>query len=541
MGYRGDFVQRFIIDARTKLVVVGALQGAYHSFVRYLEKMYELGFISKDLKFTSSNIYFISLGNVINRSPYTSETFQLMLYLMKQNPDQVLYLRGSNEAAIEWDTHAIRNELEAGARAFSDENIPLFTPVMSFFKTLPYELYGVMHYLKTETELPYIAVSAYIKDKELLNKINEQRYPKFLADQGNGRPAVFNLNSSESLVQDDMQQKITLKAAIRDIKKRDSYEQMDGLRNLPMEGDATAWTVLSCPTVVYRMALKFYYDAFLCVSAGDSFAKWKATLYNRRVDNKDFVFAARDVNFFGEVVEKKSTQKEVVQPQVAKEVEPIAVQPSKPKKADKQADKKEKRAVEPSEKTPVVADKPKAAKETKGVQPVEAEVTTAHAAPASVSVTAAQLAFYKELVAQVHQLKNEVVNVRSSILKELQKFEVAAPAEHKPAPAAPVQPAGPAAKKQVLDESLQQSSKLGDAINQALKEIKSIKPEITIHNHVNGAAQDEHKARVLSTPEQQMQTQGATIAALVATVQSLKEELKQQRVVTQKILEQEVE
>lgn len=566
-GWQGEFVQRFTLDPQSKVIVVGVLQGAYHSLVRNLNQMKLLGLLTKDFKFTNEKISLVILGNVVNRSPYTTETLLVILKLMEKNPKQVFYMRGTNEFDYYWVQHTLRRELELGARQLSSEEIPLFKEVSAFFNTLPMEVYGAAYFKKTETELPYVAFSAFVENKELAKKIDEAKYPSFLRENATASLATLDLSKvpAEGAAADkDKAIKNSLKAVMRDIRKRDSFEKMDGLRSLPPEGDAAAWTVLSCPTAPYRVALKYFYDAFAVLSFSEEFEKWKITLYSRHVvENKDFTFSSREEKLLGDVKNgaakkpaekvkadasskaespKESAQKPPESKVVVSSTEkaPAPAAPQQSEKASAEEDKKKEVKKEPV----VVPPAAKQSKEEVAVQKKEAPPFPAVVkqnvvvARPSAAVSAAQLAFYKELTAQLVALKKEVAEVKPAIVKEiqkeLQKFEVPDTSTKSAAPVAHGKEAATAASEKAAlktavsaqNQEERRETQIDAVVNRALNEVKRSWPDIVIHNHVGAPPAAEDK-KSKETHEKENAISKQTLEALIATIEALKKELVQ--------------
>jgi hypothetical protein len=523
-GFKGNCVQKIRVDAQSQIIIFGVLQGAYHSLTRSLVKLHELGKITKNFKLTDPNITMVFLGNVINRSPYTSETFMTVLALMKNNPKQVIYLKGTNEFDYYWVQHSLRRELELGAKRLSQEEIPLFKQVSAFFATLPLELYAVMDYKKSSDVIPYVAISAFIEDKKLKKITDEKLYPGFLREIEKGKSDLLDVDNPSKEFKEKTNQRIVLKAAVRDIRKRDSFEKMDGLRSMPPEEDALSWTILSCPTAPYRLGLKFMYDAFGVITGGKNFEDWKLTLYNRQVESKTSTFSSREVNFIGgsgSVTEQSST-KPPVEDKSLKDEKKSSTQTAEPAKVD--TSEKSEKKIEKSEavvKVESVAVLPPM-QETK---PVQQPITNAMPV-ASAGVTREQLAFYKELVSQVGSLKREVVEVRASILKELQKFEISDSSDkavsrenQKPVEKVSAKPDHTEpGKKQALAEANKVSNKLEESIEKVLAELKTQRAGVTINNNVGAGVPDNRKEELVSDSK-----------ALVSVVNALRDELKQQR------------
>ncbi|MBM3887448.1 hypothetical protein FJ364_05965 [Candidatus Dependentiae bacterium] len=132
----------------------------------------------------------------------------------------------------------------------------------------------------------------------MVAKTNEKRYFYFLR----GNDTVLDLDKVVEKPNDENEKPVPiLKATVRDIRKRSSYEQMDGMRALPPEGNATAWTVFSSPNASYRTGLKFIYDAFAVITPAAKYSDWKITLYNRSVESKEPTFKTREEAFLAGV------------------------------------------------------------------------------------------------------------------------------------------------------------------------------------------------------------------------------------------------
>lgn len=280
-GWHGDFVQKFEVKPTSKIVVFGVVQGAFHSLIRYLEQLKKLGIIDEQLKLISNDYYMVFLGNVVNRSPYTLEIFSVVLRLLQQNPDQIIYLRGTNEFYDYWKDHTLRRELELRCNRFSFSKIPLMQEVNRFFDTLPITVYATMPSWSSKQEFNFFKLHAYISNKQLLSLLNEDRYATFLLNKAE-ELAAFNLSKQEKTKQLESN-KLKMKAIIRDIIKRDDYEVTNGLGLLPPEKGILSWTVLSCPSEPYRSAYNFFHDAFCIIEPKEKLDHWLITIRNRDI------------------------------------------------------------------------------------------------------------------------------------------------------------------------------------------------------------------------------------------------------------------
>ncbi len=302
-GWQGDFIQKIAVKETSKLVIFGPVQGAYHGLVRYFEKLKELGIIDENLVVQRPDYYLIFLGNVVNRSPYTLEIFSILLELLKKNPENVIYLKGSQEYKENWKIHTLGSELTYRAKNLSPSLIPLQSEIDEFFNTLPITLYCTMPLIK-DTKLNYFKCAAFIDDDRYFQLIDAPHYATFLKQKSHERLTTFDINHGSD--NDPEAANIVSRAIVRDIKKRDSYEEMEGLRSLPPTKGIPTWCILSTSAEPYRAGLKFFHDAFTVITPAKQLNAWEITLYNRDIRNKDDrSFKHRTYSFFGNTLDKR--------------------------------------------------------------------------------------------------------------------------------------------------------------------------------------------------------------------------------------------
>jgi len=308
-GWHDNFIQKINIDNDSKLIIFGAIQGAFHSMVRYLEQLQKLDIINEHLQLKDKNTFIVFLGNVINRSPFTLETLTIVLKLLKENPSKVIYLRGTNEFPDYWRRHTLRRELELRTRDLSNSQIPLEEEIDNFFNTLPITLYCILNDSNKNTgSLSYFKISPFIQNEKLKQSLAEVHIKQFLKSKSTDPITFFNIPKNEAVphsISNDGN--VELRAVITDILKREHYEETDGLRLLsPMDG-VIAWTVLSCPTMVYKRAMNFYYDAFVIISPNKLTKKWQISLFHRDVRKPSKTFVSKSYDFFtGEKIDQSA-------------------------------------------------------------------------------------------------------------------------------------------------------------------------------------------------------------------------------------------
>lgn len=297
-GFKSDVILKMAATEKTQIVVVGNLQAAFHSLVNNLGELIKLGILDEKLRVCKSDHVLIFLGNAINRAPYSMETMSVIARLIEENPKTVFYMRGNHEDNNYWRDYTLKQELMSKAAGLSDEAIPLDTEVNAFFATLPLALYvGV----PPEPQQKYVRFSHEGKDSP---DLDETKIAGFLrAPLKLKEPdvvEVFNIKENKDAPGDPVQ----LAALIRSEKKRKTFQTMDGLRLLTPEEGTVAWTILSCPTKVYQLGIKFFYDAFGIVSSGKRIEDWTITLHNQDVRIRQG-YATRTCNILSGSCDKK--------------------------------------------------------------------------------------------------------------------------------------------------------------------------------------------------------------------------------------------
>lgn len=298
-GFKSDVILKMAASEKTQIVVVGNLQAAFHSLVNNLGELIKLGILDEKLRVCKSDHVLIFLGNAINRAPYSMETMSVIARLIEENPKTVFYMRGNHEDNNYWRDYTLKQELMSKAAGLSDEAIPLDTEVNAFFATLPLALYvGV----PPEPQQKYVRFSHEGKDSP---DLDETKIAGFLrAPLKLKEPdivEVFNIKESK---EPSTGEPVQLAALIRSEKKRKTFQTMDGLRLLTPEEGTVAWTILSCPTKVYQLGIKFFYDAFGIVSSGKRIEDWTITLHNQDVRIRQG-YATRTCNILSGSCDKK--------------------------------------------------------------------------------------------------------------------------------------------------------------------------------------------------------------------------------------------
>ena len=248
--------------------IFGDLHGALHSFARDLNYLHKQGILTSELTIIHPDHFIILNGNALNLSPYTLETFTLVLNLINKNPENVIYIRGKHEDNNFWKEYGLKRELFIRARHLSAEKIPLSEEITKFFGLLP-----LSFYVKSEDQsimqVSYYGFEKIPPSQEIISKIINSE-SKFITFNTQPKKNTLHSNVIKSLV----------KGADRSI----SYQVTDGLQMLTPELGVNTWSVLSAPTKTFKTIYDFHYDAFVLITAQKLSSEWTITLYNRDIE-----------------------------------------------------------------------------------------------------------------------------------------------------------------------------------------------------------------------------------------------------------------
>jgi len=250
-----------------RIVVVGALYGAYHSMVRTLKKLEELKIINDSLKVIAPNTYVVILGSAISRSSYGAETLGLLLKLLEMNLDSVIYLRGNHEDNKYWEAFGLKEQL---AVSYGSEVEAVAGLVNNIFIRLPLGLYVAI-----PGKADHFVKFSYLSSDES-TKLKEEAYAHFLS-----APQAGPLDRHEITQTVTHNNAVKIDVGFHGEKKRQTFQASTGLRLLPADGGCTAWTLFSSPTLVNQKGFNFKCDAFAVIDVGGSENDWKITEYSQ--------------------------------------------------------------------------------------------------------------------------------------------------------------------------------------------------------------------------------------------------------------------
>ncbi len=291
-GMQGHFVQKIMPESEGKLIILGDVQGAFHSFVRDLQELVRMRLLSDELKISNGN-YLILNGNTIDSSAYNAETLLLVLLLVQKNPKQFIYVRGKNETLKEGQDLELFKQLR---NRLGTRHHALFKLIPDFFDTLPSALY-VMR-----------SSGQGLKISATEDGIDDALVASFLSSDV--EMPIMHLSQAQK-----GDKRVFIDANI----KASNLSRTFGLSRYA--GPPLTWTVLSSPTGINRRLYAFFNDAFAIVQTASRFNNWTITLYHQDVRKKDgfdasgtynlstgSLVSGAPLNFFDDEVLKKLEQ-----------------------------------------------------------------------------------------------------------------------------------------------------------------------------------------------------------------------------------------
>lgn len=291
---RDEYLVKISPEANTKVVIIGELQGAFISLVEDCLALKKQGLLEENWTLAKDCAYLLINGDAIDRSPFQLETLTVILRLIQANPKKVFYLKGNHENNDYWRDFGLKEELiyrlgiDSGLEITDMElkktqldTVPFAQQLNQLFSTLPMAVYlGVPDGKKAS----FVRLSGFSPSRHVMFTVeNQALILNALAAQDQ---ELFTLHKILTASPASQNTAVLLSAVIHNEKKRENYQDMDGLRFLPPENGIPAWTLLSCPTEVYQKGIRFYYDAFLILQISDDIKNWTITLHKQDVRNR---------------------------------------------------------------------------------------------------------------------------------------------------------------------------------------------------------------------------------------------------------------
>ncbi len=268
---KGRFIQKILPSPESSLVVWGELDGAFHSLIRDLQQLKEMGLINDQLKVLSKTTYFIFNGNLIERSSYALETLTIVLYLMHQNPRNVIYIKGYKEDKEHWiDLNLLKKFDNRVDKASIDQLSDL---LRTFFSSLPLALYLIAPDQRERDDKKLVRISYFA--------------PESLEFQEADIPYFFDMYADSSLLLSERSYKKTsiIPYVASSIYIESPDKELISSKGLALRSKDpnTAWLTVSSPTNRYKGLYQFFNDAFVIIKTAAELSEWTITLYYQDV------------------------------------------------------------------------------------------------------------------------------------------------------------------------------------------------------------------------------------------------------------------
>lgn len=284
-----EYVMRITPNKRSRFIIWGDMSGAYHSMVRALQKLIKLDIFDGNLKLKNPNDYVAFMGDVASRSPFIMELLTLIMKLEERNPDRIAYMSGNNERRGSWYPYGLREEIGFKAPHLTSEEKPLYKVIERYFETLPLGTYiSVPPHKDTDfVRLSHFALETPSKEtyREFVEQLNDTYYSKALLEDRTELVNKVVLLPEKREVPDV--ERVSVRAIIKSYRKMKEYQKNAGLRFLVPDKSATAWTILSSPTVFANKYFDFWDDAFVILQVAPALEDWTIELHTRDIRKKD--------------------------------------------------------------------------------------------------------------------------------------------------------------------------------------------------------------------------------------------------------------
>ncbi len=143
MSAQGLFphVARVDVPANSTVLLFGDLHGSFHSLARSLWSAVDAGRLDAATLVIAPNIYFLFLGDYVDRGAHGLETLGLLLALKTANPQQVFMSRGNHEDALMNDgpSGGFAEELALKFESSAARNVAI--AVQSVYDSLPMAIF----------------------------------------------------------------------------------------------------------------------------------------------------------------------------------------------------------------------------------------------------------------------------------------------------------------------------------------------------------------------------------------------------------------
>jgi hypothetical protein len=93
-NFLGSYAQKLVVPVNNEIVLIGDLQGSYHSLMRNLLRLQALGYVDNNWKI-KANTYLIFLGDLVQGGKHDGEVLYTVLRLKLANNNNVICIKGN--------------------------------------------------------------------------------------------------------------------------------------------------------------------------------------------------------------------------------------------------------------------------------------------------------------------------------------------------------------------------------------------------------------------------------------------------------------
>ena len=292
-GYSGGkFIQKMQARDNQKFIVFSDLFGSFHSLTRDLLELKKLGFIDETFHILSPNYYILFVGSIHGSTPYSLEAESVVLRLLKENPNNIFYLRSSTNYFDLWKQLPLKDELifKIPNDAPIQQKIPLQELITRYFETLPAALY-VMLAPTEKKSLEYVRFSVFRrynndnKNGKNLERLDELNFAHFLKEKQKNLVDSFQLKDQKQAADQSDSSKLVMKAIYSSVILFDDIVEK-GLKQLNLDRGATSWIGFSAPVPVAQQVAQIFYDAFVVITTAQKTEDWTITVYTQDIRTK---------------------------------------------------------------------------------------------------------------------------------------------------------------------------------------------------------------------------------------------------------------
>ena len=272
----GRFAKKITPLPGSRFIIFGSLFGAFHSLERCLQYLKKEKIIDNNFRILDKRDYIIIHSDALGIAPYNLEIFTVILRLMKENPDNAIYIRGKLEDREYWLNYGLRDELEIRTAHISQEKPPLRTKINRFFNTLPLALYLTK---KENGTNKAVRISYHDRTYE---ELDETKFPELFESDRPGEIKICNIKGKRPTGKNGVE----IKTIIKSTNTFRVFLPKTGIAKTPPDKGSTSFVTFSSPTKSQRVVNKFFYDAFNIIDITKNFNDWTITLFRQDVREK---------------------------------------------------------------------------------------------------------------------------------------------------------------------------------------------------------------------------------------------------------------